>query len=86
MICGVSLIEKMKYISYSILVILHFASLFILYYKVFLNPSFLKNNLKKIKHFSKRPKGLKLTSSPYWKALELFVGVRFLKNYETPIN
>jgi len=32
---------------------------------------FLKNNLKTKKPFSKRPKGLKLSGSPYWTRLEL---------------
>jgi len=35
----------------------------------------LKNNLKKIKPFSKRPKGWELASSPYWSASELLRGI-----------
>jgi hypothetical protein len=31
---------------------------------------------KRKKHFSKRPKGWKCLGSPYWKGLELFVGVK----------
>jgi hypothetical protein len=38
---------------------------------------------KNKKPFGKRPKGWKLTSSPYWSGLELFVGVKLWKNYET---
>jgi len=42
----------------------------------FKNPSFSEKQFKKKKTFSKMPKGWKLTSSPYWKGLELFVGVK----------
>jgi hypothetical protein len=35
----------------------------------------LENNLLKIKALQQMPKGWKLTSSPYWKALELLRGI-----------
>jgi hypothetical protein len=35
---------------------------------------------------SANAKGLEIVSSPYWKGLELFVGVKLLKNCETSIN
>jgi len=51
------------------------------------NPSFSEKYLIKIKKpFSEMPKGWKLSGSPYWKRLELFVGVRLLKNCEKSIN
>jgi len=46
----------------------------------------LKNNSKKIKALQQNAKGLGMSSSPYWSGSELFVGVKLLKNYETPIN
>jgi hypothetical protein len=55
--------DKVDYIFYILQV----------YLKILL---FLENNLKKIKPFSKRPKGLKLASCPYWTRSELFVGVK----------
>jgi len=48
------------------------ARVLILYSTIYIkNPLFLKTK----KPFSKMPKGWKLTSSPYWKALELLRGI-----------
>jgi hypothetical protein len=47
--------------------------IFYIYYTYLQNPSFPNK-----KPFNKRPKGLLLTGSPYWKGLELFTGVTVL--------